>query len=254
MQITTVGFWGGYPGKGEASTGYLIEEDSFKLLLDCGSGVLAQLQRYISPEELDAMLITHYHADHTADIGVLHHALLIQHFLQEKDFHVKAYGHTEDQSGFDSLQYKNLMSSEPYHPDQTLKAGPFSITFLKTIHPVPCYAVRIESESGTMVFTADSAYQDEFISFAENADLLIAESNFYKGMDAASAGHMTSTEAAHIADQAKVKTLMLSHLPHFGDLNQLLGEAKEVFNGETLLASSGLTITYQGGKSNVIYR
>ncbi|KIL50143.1 tRNase Z [Jeotgalibacillus alimentarius] len=254
MQITVVGFWGGYPNKGEASTGYLIEEDNFKLLLDCGSGVLAQLQKYIAPEELDAMLITHYHADHTADIGVLHHALLIQHFLQNKDFQVTAYGHREDQQGFDTLHYKDLVKSEAYHPDQTLQAGPFSITFLKTVHPVPCYAVRIESKSGSMVFTADSAYQDEFIPFAKNADLLIAESNFYKGMDASSAGHMTSTEAAEIAERAGVRTLVLSHLPHFGKLEQLLEEAKEVYQGETLLASSGLTITYQGGKSDVIYR
>ncbi len=254
MQVTVVGFWGGYPAAGEASTGYLIEEDHFKLLLDCGSGVLAQLQRYISPEDLNAMLITHYHADHTADIGVLHHALLIQHFLQNKDLHVTAYGHREDQQGFDTLAYKDQMSSVAYDPDKSLEVGPFTITFLKTTHPVPCYAVRIESQSGTMVFTADSAYQESFIPFAKDADLLIAESNFYKGMDASGAGHMTSTEAAAIAHEAGVKTLILSHLPHFGDLNQLITEAQEVYSGETLLASSGLTITYQGGTSHVIYR
>ncbi|WP_408606146.1 MBL fold metallo-hydrolase [Jeotgalibacillus campisalis] len=238
----------------EASSGYLIEQDNFRILLDCGSGVLSHLQRYVSPEELDAVVITHYHPDHTADIGVLQHALLIQHFLQNKKIHVQAYGHSEDKAGLDSLHYKELMTAHAYIPEETLTLGPFTLSFLKTIHPVPCYAVKVKSDQGVMVFTADSAYQEEFISFAKEVDLLISECNFYKGMDAASAGHMTSEDAAAIAEAANVKTLMLSHLPHFGDLNQLVSEAQETYKGKILLASSGLSITYsQGGTSDAIY-
>ncbi|MGD7045218.1 MBL fold metallo-hydrolase [Jeotgalibacillus proteolyticus] len=255
MKVTVVGFWGGYPKMNEASSGYLIEQDDFRILLDCGSGVLSHLQRYAAPEELDAVVITHYHPDHIADVGVLQHALLIQQFLQNKDIHVDAYGHGEDQTGLASLHYKELMTGHAYIPERTLTLGPFTLSFLRTVHPVPCYAVKVKSDCGTMVFTADSAYQEAFISFAEDADLLISECNFYKGMNAAEAGHMTSEDAAAIADAAKVKTLLLSHLPHFGDLNQLVSEAKETYDGQILLASSGLTITYsQGGTSNVIYR
>jgi len=255
LNVTVVGFWGGYPKVNEASTGYLIEQDGFNLLLDCGSGVLSQLQRYLPPEELDALVLTHYHPDHVADIGVLQHALLIQQFLQKKSIHLSAYGHTEDQIGFDSLDYKELMSKKAYAPNEKLKLGPFTLSFLKTIHPVPCYAVRIESDKATMVYTADSAYQEFFISFAKDADLLISECNFYKGMNAASAGHMTSEDAATIAKRANVQKLMLSHLPHFGDLNQLVSEAQETYNGDVLLASSGLSILLPvGGTPSEIYR
>lgn len=255
MKITVVGFWGGYPKVNEASTGYLIEQDGFRILLDCGSGVLSHLQRYLAPEELDALVITHYHPDHIADIGVLQHALLIQHFLQNKSLHIPAYGHSEDEQGFNSLEYKELMSKHAYDPNGKLTLGPFTLSFLKTIHPVPCYAVKIESDQGSFVFTADSAYQDSFIPFAKNVDLLISECNFYKGMNASNAGHMTSEDAAKIAASANVKQLMLSHLPHFGDLNQLVNEAKETYSGDVLLASSGLSITYsKGGTPNVVYR
>ncbi len=63
MKMTVVGFWGGFPEAGEATSGYLFEHDGFRLLVDCGSGVLAQLQKYITPSDIDAVVLSHYHHD-----------------------------------------------------------------------------------------------------------------------------------------------------------------------------------------------
>ena len=81
MKITVIGFWGGYPAKNEASSGYLLEYGDYRILLDCGSGVLSELQNHMRPEELHAVVLSHYHPDHIADVGVLQHALLIQQLL-----------------------------------------------------------------------------------------------------------------------------------------------------------------------------
>lgn len=96
MKVTIIGCWGGYPKVNEASSGYLFEEDGFKLLVDCGSGVLSKLQQHVVPEELNAVLLSHYHADHIADIGVLQHALLIQKDLGKEVTTLPIYGHNED--------------------------------------------------------------------------------------------------------------------------------------------------------------
>lgn len=82
MKLTVIGHWGGYPKMGEASSGYLLEHKGFKLLVDCGSAVLSQLQYYLKPTELDAVIVSHYHPDHVADIGVLQHALLIGKYTE----------------------------------------------------------------------------------------------------------------------------------------------------------------------------
>ncbi|WP_046175401.1 MBL fold metallo-hydrolase [Domibacillus indicus] len=242
MNVTILGCWGGFPKVNEASSGYLIEQDGFKLLVDCGSAVLSKLQNHLKPAQLNAVIVSHYHADHIADIGVLQHALLIDSFTDKtKSETLPIYGHDEDE-GFQALTYKNITKGIAYDPEKELKTGPFSISFFKTDHPAPCYAMKIKTENDTVVYTADTAYSEELSSFARGADVLLAESNFYKGMDGASAGHMTSEQAGRIAREASINTLVLTHLPHFGNLEQLVSEASEQFDGTILLAAENMEI------------
>ncbi|WP_175988267.1 MBL fold metallo-hydrolase [Bacillus sp. Marseille-Q1617] len=242
MKLTIIGHWGGYPKAGEASTGYLLEHNGFTLLVDCGSGVLSHLQKYIDPTELDAVLISHYHPDHIADIGVLQHALLIQYFLGKSKGTLPVYGHDEDAQGFKSLTYKQFMKAHPYNEKSELTIGPFSVTFVKTKHPVPCYGMRIEADGKSIFYTADSSYKDSFVPFGKDADLLLCECNFYGDMDASGAGHMTSLDAGKLALETGVKKLILTHLPHFGDLEQLASEAKTIYKGDVQLAKQGMEI------------
>ncbi|RIW35335.1 MBL fold metallo-hydrolase [Bacillus salacetis] len=240
MKLTVIGHWGGYPKRNEASSGYLLEEQGFNLLIDCGSGVLSYLQNHIEAYDLDAAILSHYHPDHTADIGVLQHALLIQKYLRGNDKTLPFYAHNEDKKGFESLTYKDLMKGMEYDPAASLEVGPFSISFLKTRHPVPCYAMKIEAGGKTLVYTADSAYQESFIPFAKEADLFLCECNFYGDMDGSGAGHMNSFDSGRAAGEAGVKKLVLTHLPHYGDLNTLKEEAGTLYNGEIILAEKDL--------------
>jgi ribonuclease BN (tRNA processing enzyme) len=242
VKLKVIGFWGGYPAKNEASSGYLIEHDGFSLLVDCGSGVVSQLQNYMNPNDIDAVILSHYHPDHQADVGILQHALLIQQILGKEKKNVPIYAHNKNKYEFDKLTYRDITKGMVYDENQIVKTGPFTISFMKTKHPELCYAMRIEAGEKVLVYTADTAYMDQLIEFAKDADLLLAESNFYSDMDAAKAGHMTSKEAAHIAAAAGVKTLILTHLPHFGDISKLKEEASEVFAGDIYLAESGLEI------------
>ncbi|MBD8067622.1 MBL fold metallo-hydrolase [Bacillus sp. PS06] len=241
MKVTVIGYWGGYPGVNEATSGYLFEHDGFKLLVDCGSGVLAQLQNYIKISELDAVILTHYHHDHVADIGPLQYARLISSYLDETTEELLIYGHQEDGEAFSNLTYKKVTRAEAYDPDQHLKVGPFSIAFMKTSHPAVCYALRIEAGGAAIVFTADSSYITDFIPFSRNADLLICETNLYAEQDGSKMGHMTSKEAGIIAKEARVKNLLLTHLPHYGNHMILLKQARETFQGNISLAKSGWT-------------
>lgn len=238
MKLTIIGFWGGYPNKDSATSSYLLEKDNYKLILDMGSGSLSKLQKFLPVSELDAVILSHYHHDHVADIGVLQYAKLIDYYVHNNEKKLKIFGHTEDKDGYQSLSHQ-YTEGIAYNPDELLKTGPFEITFLRTEHPVPCFGMRITDGKKTIVYTADSSYTEAWIPFAEDADLLITDCNYFKGQDGTKAGHMNSEEAASIAQAAGVKQLVLSHLPQFGVLEQLKEEAQHIYTGEIVLAAEG---------------
>lgn len=242
MKLTIVGYWGGYPKVNEASAGYLLEHEDFHLLIDCGSGVLSKLQNFLAPEELDAVILSHYHPDHVADIGVLQHARLIQGFLDKEFGCLPIYGHGLDEAEFAKLTYKNITEGRAYDPQTTLNVGPFTIQFLRTNHPVPCFAMKIEAGGKTLIYTGDTSYRNEFISFSKEADLLLSECNFYSHQDGKNAGHMNSTDVGRLAAEAEVKKVILTHLPHYGDLSILKKEAKKLYDGPIFLANFGQII------------
>lgn len=239
MKVTVIGEWGGFPKVNGASSGYFIQSQNFHLLIDCGSAVLSKLQQYVDVEKLDAVLLSHYHHDHIADIGPLQHARLVKRYMGVQQKTLPIYGHPFEEEEFARLTHEPDTIGVAYHPDETLQLGPFTITFLQTDHPVPCFAMRIDDGTAKVVYTGDSAYKDEFKTFAKHADLFLCECNFYAGMDGRSAGHMNSTEAATIAKEAQVDTLVLTHLPHFGNVQDLVKEAKAVFEGDVFLAKEG---------------
>lgn len=240
MKVTIIGYWGAYPAAGSATSGYLFEKNGFTMLVDCGSGVLSRLQQFIKVTQLDAVVLSHYHHDHIADIGPLQYANLVQNNLNETNNVLPIYGHTEDQAQFEALTH-HYTKGHAYDPDKTLQVGPFTIEFQKTKHPVSCYGMRITDGEKEVVYTADSSYMDEWTPFAKGADLLITDTNFYRGMDGTKAGHMTSEEVGRIAQEAGVETLWLSHLPHFGQLTRLRQEAENLFEGTIQLAEEGLS-------------
>lgn len=243
MKLTVIGFWGGYPKQNGASSGYLLEHEGFQLLIDCGSGILSKLQNIIQPEELDAVIISHYHPDHIADIGVLQHARLILGFLGKEFPTLPLYGHEFDQHEFAKLTYKNITKGVAYDPNNSITIGPFHVSFIKTMHPVPCYAMRIEADGKSIVYTADSAFQEEFIKFSMGADLLLCECNFYGHQNGKPAGHMNSLDAGRFAQKAAVKQLILTHLPQYGNLNDLMTEASGEYTGIIKLAEEFQTIS-----------
>ncbi|MED1602958.1 MBL fold metallo-hydrolase [Alkalihalophilus marmarensis] len=242
MNITVVGYWHAYPERGEATSGYLLEHGSTKLLLDCGSGVVSNVQKYIDLNDLNGVVLSHYHHDHFADIGPLQYAQIVNKGMgkRKKDFTI--YAHQEDTASFNKLAYKDLVKSVAYNERAPLKIGPFTFNFFKTQHPVPCYAMKITCEGKQIVYTADSSYFAGLADFANGCDLVITECSGYSGDHVGQYGHMNSEDAAKLAVNSGIEKIILSHLPHHGDHEQLKREVEERFNGIVLLAKSGLVL------------
>ncbi|MFC3932845.1 MBL fold metallo-hydrolase [Streptococcus dentapri] len=215
MKLTTLGCWGAYPYREGGTTSYLITgQDGFQLLMDCGSRAVTELEKEISPLDLDAVIISHYHPDHVADLGVLRHyfQLYPKHLWQPKVLPI--YGHDEDAYEFAKLTMNGVSQGIAYDVKGVEQIGPFDISFIKTIHPVPCYAFRIveRSTGQVLVFTGDTGYFAELSNFTAGADLFLADVYLYEGNENHIA-HLTSKEAGEIATESGVKKLVLTHVP-----------------------------------------
>lgn len=238
LKITTIGWWGAFPSAGEATSGYLLQSGDVNILVDCGSGVLSQLQKYIKLQELDAVVLSHYHWDHVADIGCLQYAARILMDLGDRSRPLEIYGHAED-SNFSGLNYLQYSRGCVIDTQTTLELGTLKFTFSPNIHPDPCFSMRIELADRCLVYIADTAWTADLVRIAQNADLLICESSLYNDYLGMIPGHLTAGEAGKIAALAGVKHLVLTHLPHFGEHDLLLEQAGKEFAGEIELATTG---------------
>jgi ribonuclease BN (tRNA processing enzyme) len=238
IKVTTIGWWGAYPNANEATSGYLVQSEGLNILVDCGSGVLSHLQNYIELQHLDAVVLSHYHWDHVADIGCLQYAARILMDLGQRQDPLAIYGHAEDDNlgGLDYLQYSKGYAIDPRMP---LQLNPLTFSFCRNVHPDPCYSIRIDQDTRCLVYIADTAWTDDLIAIARGADLLICESSLYDEYRGKIPGHLTAGEAGQIAASAGAKHLVLTHLPHFGDHTRLLKQAAVQFGGKIELAATG---------------
>lgn len=241
MECRVIGMWGGFPKKNGPCSGYLIQHDGFSLLIDCGSGVLTALQNYIDLNEIDHVILTHYHYDHFSDIGAYLFSRLVNTHLGKTNKKLSVYGPEDDvvKKQVEDVAYSRFSS---FNEKSQLKIGPFTCTFKRNIHPVETYSIKIECDCKSVVFTSDTSFTHDLIPFAANADLLITECSLYEGMDGAASGHMTSEQAGILAHQSNAKKVLLTHLPHYGNLTDLVVSAKKLGNPNIELAEPGMLI------------
>lgn len=244
MKVRVLGFYGGYPYAGQGTSGYLITADGYQMLLDCGSGVLLELEKVLDPLQLDAVLVSHYHHDHVADLGVLQYYWQL-HPDKPKVQRLPIWGHAADPLNFGSLTWPNASVGHAYDPLKVNEIGPFDVTCQLTTHPVPAYALRIKERAtgAVLTFTADTAYDPRLAEFAADSDLLMTDTNF----TAAKTGqmwHMTTTQSGQVAHDAGVQQLLLTHLPQGVPAEQLQAEAEATAGTDVKVevAKTGLTI------------
>ncbi|MBW7476800.1 MBL fold metallo-hydrolase [Paenibacillus oenotherae] len=243
MRLTLLGPWGAYPKAGEATAGYLIEHGGRNILIDCGSGVLAKLQQYKRLDELDAVYISHGHYDHVADLGCLQYACLIDtdlgrrssvlpiHFASERDGRIP----------FQSMSGSEIRRIEA--GQTATDSSGLSITFFKTFHGAYCLGMDIRVDGRKIVYTADTYYDESLIKHCADAEVLIAETSFYKEIrDAKKYGHMNTEDVGVLAREAGVGKVVLTHLPHFGNIEQLAAEVGDIYSGKIETAYCGMVI------------
>jgi ribonuclease BN (tRNA processing enzyme) len=179
MQLTVLGFSPPYPNPNQATSGYLLEAGESVLLLDCGHGVAGKLRRAKSPEDLDAVVITHMHPDHCADLFALRN--LLYHLDAEPIPLWLPTGAEEMLKGMaQSLElgdgyFQRSFLLNSYDPGEKVDLLGVEARTHPTVHPIPTALLDIRAAGRRLVYTADTAWFDELPALCRGSDLLVAE-------------------------------------------------------------------------------
>ena len=240
MKFIVLGSGTCVPSLKRNAPGYYLEAEGCKVLVDCGSGTLLQLEKAgISYKDIDAVFITHTHPDHFADLMPLIQALLATpQFTREKDLSLFCPGDF-------AVYYKKAVASVLGNPQgfsvvvedalDNVQFGPFHVTTAKTVHGAGSIAYRFECGGRSIVYTGDADYGQDVIDLAHGGDLLIADCSFPDELKVK--GHLSAKECGIAAKEAGVKKLVLSHIyPTGSPDSDRVGESRAEFDGPVVLA------------------
>ena len=242
MRLVLLGCYGPYPPAGGACSGYLLQAEGCSVLLDCGNGVLSRLQQHLDFNRLDAILLSHLHADHYSDIMIMRYGLEIAVKEGVRPGPLPLYAPAEPVSEFERLPYKSAYHVRAIIPGEKLQLGAFCVNFTVGVHAVPSMVMRIEAGSKSLVYSGDTEYFSGLEEFASGADLFLCEANYLQSqVDQGLPNHLSAAQAGRAAAAAGVKKLLLTHHNPAGNPEAALSEARKEYPA-ALLAREGETV------------
>jgi ribonuclease BN (tRNA processing enzyme) len=248
MRLTVVGCAGSIPGPDSPASCYLLEADGFRLVIDLGNGALGALQKHIGLFEVDAVCLSHLHADHCVDLYSYSIARTFSPGGRQPVIPVYGPANTARRMGYihgpdgDNLGLMNSFAFETLQPGR-MTIGPFDVQLAHMNHPVETFAFRFSSGGKSLVYTGDTGETEAVPALAAGADVFLSEAAFLERPDLPPNLHLTARQAARYAGEAAVGKLVLTHLQPWNNRDDARTEAAAAFNGDLDLAAAGQVIT-----------
>ena len=241
MRLTVLGGSGAWPAAGGACSGYLVEQDGFRLLVDPGYATVPRLLAVLPAADVDAVLVTHGHPDHCADLNPLLRARVLGGGAPVLPVHALP-GALDAVLALDAPPM--LEGAYELHDlAATTQIGPFAVRSARLPHFVPSLGVRLTAGGAALAYSGDAAADDALVELARDADVLLAEASFVDTVPERQRGGLnTAVGVGRQAAAAGVRRLVLTHLFPTTDLVAARGAAGAVYSGPVDVAVPGLLV------------
>ena len=226
---------------------YLVAQgEKTSILVDCGGSPVQRLLKVGVPlDSIDHVILTHHHPDHLYGLSVF----LLDLWLAGRKNVLHIYGLAETlraaQAMMRAFEWERWREHGffPVEFHRVSKKGieliivtpEFSVSATPTEHLLPTIATRfVSTASGkTVVYSSDTMVCESIVALACDADMLFHEAT---SIDQAHYGHSSARQAGEQATRARVKQLVLVHLPPDGDVDEIHAAAASTFKGKIVVS------------------
>lgn len=242
LKLTILGSAGSYCGPGRACSGYLLEYEGHKVMVDAGNGSTANLQRYCDFSDLDAVVVSHRHADHCVDLVGTYYQMKFARSLGGRPIPMYAAPDVlatlrRVVDNDTALDFTDVFSHTEVSGGEVLEIGGMQFAFHRSQHPAPTVSMRVSAGGRVLSYSADSAGGEELEACARGSHLFLCEATWQGHRDDWPPGmHLTAEDAGALARRAEVGRLLLTHVAGGSDLSRTREEANAHFEGPLSLA------------------
>lgn len=257
MRVTVLGKSPSWCDAGGACSGYLVQSGDTNLLLDCGNGVFGKLRLYRDYVDVDAVVISHLHADHILDL--VPYAYGLTYAPRQQPVPVAGWPGTQSPArprliaprgaaeAFRRLTslwandrlIEDAFELEEYGPDDVVEVGELTLSFREVPHFLSTFAIDVRDAGGRLTYGADCSPTEELVRFARDTDLLLVEATLPRPERTGTRGHLTPSEAGEHARQARARRVVLIHISDELDPAWAAQEASEAFAAQVEVAREG---------------
>jgi ribonuclease BN (tRNA processing enzyme) len=246
LQVTVAGSSCSIPRQDRACSSYLLQDGKLAVAVDFGSGAFANMRAHADYDRLDAIVISHMHADHFLDLIPLRYAL--KYGSKRRAARLPLWMPPDGVAMFRALV--GAFASEgngdfldecfvvrEFDPGKALELGAGTLRFAHTTHYIPSYAIRYDRNGSSFTYSADTAPDDRVVELARGTDLFLCEATLLADdHEPGVRGHCNAAEAAAMAAAAKAGRLVLTHYSQDAADRDLAGACKGIYTGDVAVA------------------
>jgi ribonuclease BN (tRNA processing enzyme) len=246
VRLTVLGGCGAWPEAGQACSGYLIEYDGFRLVLDLGYATMPRLLEHVAAESVDAVVVSHGHPDHCADLNPLLRARALRDVPAPP---LPVYAPPGALDAVLALDRPGMLTAaydlREFTPGDGFDIGPLRVRTRLLPHWVTNAGVRLAAGGVALAYTGDSGPSLEIARLSRDADMLLAEASYVDRVPEDAREYLSSArQAGRQAADAGVGRLLLTHLLPGTRAVAAHDAAADSYPGKIAVATAGLVADF----------
>lgn len=245
LRLTVLGSATPYPSADNPCSGYLVTSGDTRIWVDAGTGTLGPLQRRVRLDELDAIWISHMHADHSADLLTAYYGALYADISLAAPIPLYGPAGIADRlAGFLSntpvrSPVESAFAVTELHDGHQATIGSLRLTSRAVAHGIPAFAVRIETAGSSLVYSGDTAPCAGLKELAQDCDVLLCEAESAQLSAEDEQVHHTPEDTGGTASETRASRLIVTHVGRFLTPEQAVARAAKRFDGPVGYAAPG---------------